>query len=107
MDEFIVERSFYSTGGFVARVINGVFGLIGFMLIVRLVLELLDANPGASFIGWIYGLTDPLIAPFAGAFPGLSAGGYAAEVAVLVSLVGYAIIGWLVLKLLSFIFNSF
>ncbi len=100
-------NSGYSLGGFVALVINGVFGLIEAMLVLRLVLELLGANPGSPFIAWVYRLTEPLVAPFAGAFPGLVVGGFAAEIATLVAMVGYAIIGWLVLKLLSFIFNSF
>ncbi len=96
-----------SLSGFVARVINGVFGLIEAVLVLRLALELLGANPGAGFIAWIYGITDPLVAPFVGAFPALSLGAYGAELSTLVAMVGYAIIAWLIGLLLSFIFNPF
>ncbi len=107
MQEITIERGYYSLSGFVARVINGVFGLIEAVLVLRLVLELLDANPNAGFISWIYGLTDPLVAPFVGAFPALSLGAYGAEIATIIAMVGYAIIAWLIGLLLSFIFNSF
>ncbi|HEY5383256.1 MAG TPA: YggT family protein [Candidatus Paceibacterota bacterium] len=107
MEDVIIERSYYYPGAFVARVVNGVFGLIEAALVLRLVLELLGANPSSQFIAWVYGVTDPLIGPFVGAFPGLSIGnGYAIELVIVVAMIGYAIIGWLVMKLLSFIFSS-
>lgn len=107
MEEISIERGYYSLSGFVARVINGVFALIEAMLVLRLVLELLGANAGSAFIAWVYGITDPLVAPFVGAFPALSVGAYGAELSTLVAMVGFAIIAWLVGLLLSFIFNSF
>ena len=100
-----VESGYYSVGGFVVRVINGVFGLVEAVLVVRLVLELLAADPAAPFIGWVYGITDPLVNPFVGAFPALTVGGgYGLELATLIAMVGYAIIGWLIIKLFSLIF---
>jgi hypothetical protein len=98
----------YYPGAFVARIINGVFGLIEALLALYLVLELLGANSSSPFIAWVYGITGPLIGPFAGAFPGLSiGGGYQVELAILVAMIGYAIICWLINMLLSFLFSSF
>jgi hypothetical protein len=107
MEDVMIERGYYYPGVFVARIVNGLFGLIEAVLVLRLVLELLGANPSSQFIAWIYGITDRLIGPFVGAFPGLSIGnGYAIELLIIVAMIGYAIIGWLIAKLLSFIFGS-
>ena len=101
----MVENNYYP-GAYVARIINGVFGLIEAILILRLVLELLGANSSSPFIAWVYGITNQLMSPFVGAFPGLSiGGGYAIELAIIVAMIGYAVIGWLIMKLLSFIFT--
>jgi hypothetical protein len=107
MENIVVERRYYS-GTFVAKVVDGVVGLIEAVLVLRLVLELLGANPSSSFIAWVYGSTDQLVSPFTGAFPALSVGdGYTIELVTIVAMIGYAIIGWLVSILLSFIFDSF
>jgi len=45
-----------------------VFGILEGLLGIRFVLGLLGANPAAGFAQFIYGITDPLIAPFVGLF---------------------------------------
>lgn len=48
---------------------NGLFGLIEGLLMLRVVLKLFGANAAAPFVHWLYGVTAPLLAPFSGAFP--------------------------------------
>ena len=48
-----------------------IYALVGFIMIVllfRLVFRLFGANPGNAFVSWIYSLSAPLTAPFAGIF---------------------------------------
>lgn len=76
-----------------------VFGVIEALIAIRLVLRLLGANPNAGFSQFIYGVTAPLVAPFAGLFGNPQAGGSVFELHSIVALVVYALVAWLVGKL--------
>lgn len=106
MPEYILDRYdyYYYPGAVVSYVINGVVGIIEFMLVLRLVLQLLAANPASQFIAWVYSSTAGLMGPFVGAFPALSIGNGILDFSIILAMIGYAIIGSLVLKLLSFLF---
>jgi YggT family protein len=52
--------------GRISEVIDYLFGLLYGLLVVRFVLDLLDARPGAGFVRFIRELTDPFYAPFQG-----------------------------------------
>ena len=81
-------------------------GFIEFLVGLRFVFKLLGANPDAAFVSWIYNLSQPLVAPFAGIFgqnvatvPGMAATGvfeWTALIALLVYGFIAAIIGGLV-----------
>ena len=105
MVEYIVERTSYYPGTFVLRVVDTIIGIIEAMLGLRLILQLLGANPASQFIAWVYGITDSIIGPFAGAFPALMLGGFVIEFTTIFAMIGYAIIGWLIIRLLSFLFS--
>ena len=83
----------------VRRAIYLIFGVIEALLLIRFVLKALGANAEAGFAQLMYGVTGPLIAPFAGLFgtpqPG---GGATLEVNTLIALVIYALIAWLVVR---------
>lgn len=68
-------------------------GIVEVGLLLRIVLLLLDANPSAGFSSWVYGLTAPLVAPFAGVFPNLSVAGSVLDTAAMLALIVYAIVG--------------
>lgn len=84
------------------RVIWFVVGLADILLAIRFVLLMAGANRGTGFAELIYGITNPLVAPFAGLFgraityPGAAATGvieWESLVAILVwSLVGFAVV---------------
>lgn len=96
------RRQYYYPGLFVARLVNGIIGVIEVILALRLVLELLGANSSSQFVEWIYSVSGALIGPFANAFPGLSLGGASViDWVAILAMVGYAILGWLIIQILS------
>jgi hypothetical protein len=77
------------------------------LLAIRLVLELLGANASAPFIAWIYNASASLVAPFQGAFPSLYlSGGYIIDLSAILAMIVYAVIAWLVIRLIAFVFSS-
>jgi uncharacterized protein YggT (Ycf19 family) len=73
-----------------------VVGLIG----IRFVLKALGANPNADFGYFIYAITEPLVAPFAGLFGTPAANGVVIEPQSLIAMVVYALLGWLIGRLI-------
>jgi uncharacterized protein YggT (Ycf19 family) len=92
-----------------ARLVQAVyliFGIIEALILIRIVLRALGANPNAGFAQLIYGLTAPLVAPFAGLFGNPQAGGSVLELHSIVALVVYALIAWLLAKLVWLVFGE-
>lgn len=108
MAQLVYERpySFFSPATLVSRIVGAVFGIIGFLLAVRIVLELLGASASAPFVAWVYSVTGGLMGPFAGAFPNLSLGGFVLDISAIFAMIGYAIIYGLVSWVLSLIIRS-
>ena len=107
MAEVVVERgstTYNDVSVVMYRVLNIIFGLIEFMLFLRLVFELLGASPSSSFIAWLYSFTQPLVAPFTGAFPSFHFLYGTLDMAAILAMIVYAIIGWLLERLLDLIF---
>lgn len=79
------------------------FSLIEGLIAIRFVLRALGANPNAGFARFIYSATAPLLAPFAGLFanPTIADGVIdgVIELNSLVALLAYALLAWLVGKL--------
>ena len=83
-----------------------IFGIIEALIAIRIVLRALGANPQAGFAELIYGLTAPLVAPFAGLFGNPQAGGSVLELHSIVALVVYALVAWLLGKLVWVLFGE-
>jgi len=81
-------------------------GFIELIVGLRFVLRLLGANPDTTFVGWIYDISSPFIAPFLGIFgqpAAITRGAVVQSVfepSTLTALIVYAIIGGVVLQLL-------
>jgi hypothetical protein len=106
MAEIALQRTYYPAI-FVARIVNAIVGIIEFALAVRIILELFGASSSSQFVAWIYGVTSAIIGPFAGAFPGLVFGpGSVIDLVAILAMIGYAVLGWLVVRLLMFIFST-
>ena len=88
------------------EVIYLVFGIIDGLLLIRLVLKLLGANPQAGFTSFIYGLTDVFMAPFRNLLPavGSNSSGAVLETSVLIAILVYALIGWVLARIIAITF---
>jgi uncharacterized protein YggT (Ycf19 family) len=84
-----------------------VFGIIEGLLAIRFVLKLLGANPLAGFANFIYGLTDTFMAPFRNLLPTVGTGGSSGsvlETPVVIAIIVYALIGWVLARLIVIMF---
>ena len=82
-----------------------VFGIIDGLLLIRLVLKLLAANPLAGFSKFIFGLTDVFMAPFHNLLPVVGDNsGAVLEISVVVAMIVYALIGWMLARLIAIMF---
>jgi YggT family protein len=83
----------------VIQLVYLVFGLIEALIAIRFVLKALGANPSAGFAQFIYGITNPLVAPFYGLFGNPASQGSVLEVHSIVALIVYALLAWLIVRL--------
>ena len=84
------------------RVVQGiylVFGVLEGLLAIRFILKLLGASEAAGFTSFIYNVTAPLLAPFAGMFGTPQSDGSVLEIHTIVAIVVYALVAWLLAKL--------
>ena len=81
-----------------------VFGGLEGLIVIRFVLRLLGANPGAPFTSFIYSITFPFVAPFYGVFGTPAYEGVAVEPHSLLALAMYALLAWLLVQLLWLLF---
>jgi YggT family protein len=88
------------------NVIYIVLAVVDGLIAIRFVLKLLAANPQAGFAQLIYGLTAPLVAPFAGLLgnPATSTGNQF-EVTSLAAMAVYALVAWLLTRIVRLVLN--
>jgi len=83
-------------------VINLVVGVVELLLVLRLILEFFVANAGTPFVAWLYGVTAPLVAPFAKIFPNWQFSGFVVNFATVAALIVFALAGSLLLMLFPY-----
>jgi YGGT family len=81
------------------QLIYWLFGLVEGLIAIRVVLKALGANPSAGFAEFIYGTSGILVAPFVGLFGNPQSQGTVLELNSIVALVVYALIAWLLARL--------
>lgn len=85
------------------RVLSLLFGILAVLLGLRILLLLLVANQTNPIVDFVYGVTEPFVAPFRGIFainevtPG---GGSVLDVAAIVALIGWMLIYLLLMAIL-------
>lgn len=87
----------------VGRFVAFIFGVLQALLILRIVLLVLVANPGNDIVAFILSVTDPFVEPFRGMFAldrVRADQGSVLDVAALVALIGWTLIEALVLAAL-------
>ena len=84
-----------------AQFVYVVFGIGITLIIIRVILKALAANPGAGFTSFLYGVTNPLVAPFQGIFATPQAGtGSVFELSSIIAIIVYALIAWALVRLI-------
>jgi uncharacterized protein YggT (Ycf19 family) len=76
-----------------------VVGIVELLLTFRLIFKFLGVNPGTPFVSWLYGVTAPLVAPFAKILPNWKISGFVVDFATVAALIVFAIAGSLLLML--------
>lgn len=82
-----------------------VFAVIDGLILIRIVLKLLAANSAVPFAGFVYGVTDWLLAPFHGLLPVIVNGRSVFEMSALIGLLVYSLLGYVLSRLLAIMFR--
>lgn len=82
-----------------SRVVTFAFGILQVLLLLRIVLLLLVANPGNGLVDAIYSITQPFVEPFIGMFTldRVTAGQSVLDVAAVVALIAWTLVEALIL----------
>jgi len=80
------------------------FGVIDGLLLIRLVLKLLAANPHSPFASWVYSFTDFFMAPFRNLLPSIGNEQSVLETSVLIAILVYALLGWALERFVALVF---
>jgi len=85
-----------------ARIVTFAFGILQALLILRIVLLLLIANPGNGIVDAIFSITQPFVDPFIGMFSldRVTAGRSVLDVAAVVALVAWTLLEAVILAAL-------
>lgn len=83
-----------------AQVVWYIVGVIATILLLRFVLALLGANVDNGFASFVYGISEPLVAPFRGLLQigAFQAGISRLEIETLLAAAIYTLIGWGIVK---------
>jgi hypothetical protein len=84
------------------RVVSLVFGILAVLIGLRILLLLLVANPGNAIVDFVYGITEPFVAPFRGIFrfDEVRGGDATLDIAAVVALIGWLLIYLLIMAIL-------
>jgi uncharacterized protein YggT (Ycf19 family) len=82
----------------IRQILYTVVGILDIILLVRLALRLLGANPDAPFSSLVYSLTSPFVAPFEGVFPDTQSRGSVLEVSTVLAILTYPLLAWIVVQ---------
>ena len=95
-----------STANWLTGLVYFLFGLIEIAIALRILLKLLAADPNAGFSRFIYGVTGPFVAPFAGIIGQPAASnGSVFELSSVLALIIYLLLSWIIAKLLQLLID--
>jgi hypothetical protein len=94
----------------IAKVVRFIWfgtGILEFLILLRMLLKLIAANPNSVFTQVVYGVTDLFLWPFNGLIASPSAGnGMVLEVSSFFALLVYAVLAWGVVQLIQIFATS-
>jgi hypothetical protein len=79
-----------------------VFAVIDGLILIRMILKILAANTAVPFTGFVYGVTDWLLAPFHGLLPVIVNGRSVFEMSALIV---YSLMGYVLSRLFAIMFR--
>jgi hypothetical protein len=82
-----------------------IFAVICVFILLRVVLKLLAANTAVAFTGFVYGVSGFFMAPFNGLLPTYGSGRTVLEGSAIAALLVYALVGYLLARLMSIFFQ--
>lgn len=85
----------------IRALINIAMTVVEVLLSCRLILRFFVVNPRTPFVAWIYGITSPLVSPFAKIHPDWRYSGFVLDFSIVAALIVYVVIGSLLLGMLS------
>lgn len=80
------------------------FGILEALIVIRIGLKLIGANPDSPIVALIYGFTGLFLFPFTGLIESPTAGNMVLELSSLFALLIYALIAWAVERVVWLIF---
>ena len=96
--------STFNPGWRAVQLVYLIFGVIDGLLVIRLILKLLGANPTAGFSNWVYNVTAFFLTPFKNILPTFGTAQSQLEMSVLLAILVYALLGWALGRLLVIVF---
>lgn len=85
------------------QIIWYILGFIEVLLVFRIILKALGANPYVGFTNLIYSITTPLVAPFSGILRVYASGSSVFEWSAIIAVIVYLCIAWGFIHLLDLI----
>jgi hypothetical protein len=90
----------------ISAIIWLLFGALDALILLRIALKLMAANPASGFANFVYSFTDVFLAPFATLFNSpLVGNGGVLEMFSVVALIVYTLLAWLIVRLFRVIFT--
>jgi len=86
------------------QIIWYILGLVEVLLVFRVVLKALGANPFVGFTSLIYSVTAPLAAPFSGIFGVFTTGNSMIEWSTIIAAIVYLCVAWGLVYLLNIVY---
>lgn len=81
-----------------------VFGILESLILLRVGLKLIAANPASPFAALIYNLTDIFLFPFVGLTSTPASGGMVLEISSIIAIFVYALLAWALERIVWIIF---
>jgi len=81
-----------------------IFAIVAGAIFIRVLLKVLGANTAVAFTQFMYGVTDPFLAPFHGILPTFVSGRMILETSALFAILIYGLIGIALARLVAIMF---
>jgi len=95
-------RKLDENGGIVSGLLGLILGIIVTLIGLRILFDLFNVGQASGFVSWVYSTSEPLVSPFYGILnTSVNAGTGGFDLAALLALIVYGVIGGIVTGFLS------